>query len=203
MTMSALFAELADIFVADVAFERHARAALKSAAHQQMSGQTSWDSATIGHPASLPDALVSVMTAPDAHPVCRHLLQLQLDWSPPTTSNDPLFINHNQHTVHIELLGPRGLVYADHVRIGLYGMISDAACRIRTHPAEEIYIMLAGSVWWKRGDDHFRQHNPGSRSHHPSMMPHANRTEERAFMSIYAWQGDISTDDYVYDGLPS
>ena len=29
MTMSALFAELADIFAADVAFERHARAALR------------------------------------------------------------------------------------------------------------------------------------------------------------------------------
>jgi len=203
MTMSALFAELADVFAADVAFERHARSALKAAAHQQMSGQTSWDSTTIGHPASLPDALVSVMTAPNAHPVRPHLLQqLQLDWSPPTTSNDPLFINHNQHTMHIELLGPRGLVYADHVRIGLYGMISDAACRIRMHSAEEIYIMVAGSVWWKRGDDDFCQHNPGSRSHHPSMMPHANRTEERAFMSIYAWQGDISTDDYVYDGLP-
>ena len=80
-------------------------------------------------------------------------------------------------------------------------MISDAAFRIRTHPAEEIYIVFAGSVWWKRGDDDFRQHNPGSRSHHPSMMPHANRTEEWAFMSIYAWQGDISTDGYVYDGL--
>ena len=159
MTMSALFVELVDILAADVAFERHARAALKAAAHQQTSGQTCWDSATIGHAVSLPDALVSVMTAPDAHPVCRHLQQLQLDWSPPTTSNDPLFINHNQHTVHIELLGPRGLVYADHVRIGMYGMISDAACRIRTQPAEEIYIMLAGSVWWKRGDDDFRQHN--------------------------------------------
>ena len=95
MKMSALFAELADIFAADVAFERHARAALKAAAHQQIYGQTSSDSATIGYPASLPDALVSVMTAPDAHPVCRHLLQLQLDWSPPITSNDPLFINHN------------------------------------------------------------------------------------------------------------
>ena len=29
MTMSALFAELADIFAADVAFEQHARAALE------------------------------------------------------------------------------------------------------------------------------------------------------------------------------
>ena len=95
MTIFALFAELADIFAAEVAYEQDARAALKSAARQQMSGQTSWDSATTGHPASLPDALVSVMTAPDSHPVCQHLLQLQLDWSPPTTSNDPLLTNHN------------------------------------------------------------------------------------------------------------
>jgi hypothetical protein len=217
LTISALFNELADIFAADVAIETHARAALKSAAlksaalqsaalqsaaHQQISGHVDRQPAPAGYPAPPPTPLVSIMAAPDALPVCQHLLQLPLDWSPPTTSSDPLFIKHSQPTVHIELVGPGGLVHADDIRIGLYGMTPNATYGIRTHPAEEIYVMLAGSVWWKRGDDDFSQHHPGSRSYHPSMMPHANRTEQRAFLSIYAWQGDISTDQYLYAGVP-
>jgi hypothetical protein len=212
LTISALFNELADIFAADVAIETHARAALQSAAlksaalqsaaHQQISGHVDRQPAPAGYPAPPPTPLVSIMTAPDALPVCQHLLQLPFDWSPPTTSSDPLFIKHSQPTVHIELVGPGGLVHADDIRIGLYGMTPNATYGIRTHPAEEIYVMLAGSVWWKRGDDDFSQHHPGSRSYHPSMMPHANRTEQRAFLSIYAWQGDISTDQYLYAGVP-
>jgi hypothetical protein len=35
------------------------------------------------------------------------------------------------------------------------------------------------------------------------MMPHASRTHEVAFLSVYAWYGDLSTDNYVYEGIPS
>jgi hypothetical protein len=34
------------------------------------------------------------------------------------------------------------------------------------------------------------------------MMPHASRTGDDAFMSIYIWDGDIATDQYTYFGLP-
>jgi hypothetical protein len=33
-------------------------------------------------------------------------------------------------------------------------------------------------------------------------MPHASKTEDKAFMSVYAWVGDLSTDAYEYSGLP-
>ncbi|MAB18355.1 MAG: hypothetical protein CMN39_02405, partial [SAR116 cluster bacterium] len=118
MTISALLNELADIFAADVAIETHARAALQSAAlqsaaHQQISGHVDRQPAPAGYPAPPPAPLVSIMTASDALPVCQHLLQLPLDWSPLTTSSHPLFIKHSQPTVHIELVRPGGLVHAD------------------------------------------------------------------------------------------
>ena len=34
------------------------------------------------------------------------------------------------------------------------------------------------------------------------LMPHASKTEDQAFMSVYAWIGDLSTDAYEYSGLP-
>ena len=73
---------------------------------------------------------------------------------------------------------------------------------LRTHPAEEIYIMLAGSAFWKVTDSPYQQLFPRERSHHQSMVPHSTRTGEDAFMSIYVWDGDIATDEYRYFGLP-
>ena len=70
------------------------------------------------------------------------------------------------------------------------------------HPAEEIYIMLAGDCLWKRGADIYRSLTANERSHHPSYLPHANKTQSNAFMSVYVWIGDLSKDQYSYKGLP-
>jgi len=34
------------------------------------------------------------------------------------------------------------------------------------------------------------------------MVPHATRTGDDAFMSIYIWDGDIAAEKYRYFGLP-
>jgi len=34
------------------------------------------------------------------------------------------------------------------------------------------------------------------------MLPHATKTEQSAFMSVYLWAGDLSKKQYSYDGLP-
>ena len=100
------------------------------------------------------------------------------------------------------ILGPNGLIKSDIVRIGLYGMLSQSEYGIRTHPAEEIYIGLAGVSYWKRGNDKYKLLLPSERSYHPSLMPHSSKTENKAFISVYVWSGNLSTDDYLYKGLP-
>ncbi|MEM9472435.1 MAG: dimethylsulfonioproprionate lyase family protein [Pseudomonadota bacterium] len=194
MYLKRLFAELETVFSGPQAIEAHVREELSSAAAETVLS---------GHAATLAQEFMDVMARPDAHPVCALISQIPFDWAPPQTSSDPLYVEHSRSKVHVELLGPDGLVRSDVVRLGLYGMMPGAEYGIRTHPAEEIYIMLAGAADWKRGDAPYRRHVPGERSYHPSMMPHASRTRDLAFLSVYAWHGDISTSDYVYEGLPA
>ena len=123
------------------------------------------------------------------------------NWAPPETSNDTLYIKHSISKVHVELLGPNGLVKSDKVCFGLYGIKPGAEYRIRTHAAEEIYIMLAGDVDWKLYSAPYALHLPGERSYQPSIMPHASRTHEVAFLSVYALHGDLATHSYVYEGI--
>jgi hypothetical protein len=112
-------------------------------------------------------------------------------------------VAHSLPKVNVELLGPDGLIKSNVIRLGLYGMLPNFEYGIRTHPAEEVFVMLAGQAHWKRDNAPYVPHGPGERSYHPSMMQHANRTAEQTFLSVYVWHGDISTQGYVYDGLPT
>lgn len=87
-----------------------------------------------------------------AHPLCGDIIEMPLDWRPPETSKSPLYAKHSIFKSHVELVGPDGLVKSESIRLGLYGMLPNSEYGIRTHPAEEIYIMPAGECFWKRGD---------------------------------------------------
>ena len=193
-----LFEELAAVFNGKLPIEKLAASELLASA-----GKASMlDISASGAEHSLAEPYLDVMSAPDAHPVCRLIEQIPFQWTPPQTSSDPLYVKHSLAKVHVELLGPDGLVHSNSVRLGLYGMLPDAEYGIRTHPAEEIYVMLAGQVDWKRADNPYIVHSPGERSYHPSMMEHANRTTDSAIMSVYVWYGELSTDGYAYAGIP-
>lgn len=194
MSMSALFQALADVFDGPREIEKHARAAL-------LAGADSVTPPTGTVPLAQP--FLDVIARPDAHPACAHFTRVALPWAPPQTSSDPLYRHHSAPKVHVELVGPGGLAHSETVRLGLYGMLPNAEYGIRTHPAEEIYVMLAGEAYWLRAPAPYAIAGPGERSYHPSMMPHASRTGAHAFLSIYAWHGDISTENYVYSGLPA
>jgi hypothetical protein len=193
MNLRPLFVELESVFSGLEGIESYVRNALKKA-------QT--EVALPSSTAPLPEPLIDVMERIDAHPICKLIAKAPFNWVPPQTSSDPLYAKHSKSKVHIELLGPGGLVNSDEVRLGLYGMMPNAEYGMRTHEAEEVYIMLAGAVDWKLSNAPYKSHFSGDRSYHPSMMPHANRTRELAFMSVYAWHGDLSTESYVYSGIP-
>jgi hypothetical protein len=146
--------------------------------------------------------MIDIMVAADAHPVCRLLAQTPLDWAQPSTSSDPKYLASGVGKLHVELLGSGGLVRSDVVRLGGYGMLPNSEYGIRTHPAEEVFVMLAGQADWKRGNADFTRSGVRGLSYHPSMMPHATRVGTQGFMSAYAWRGDLSTAQYVYQGLP-
>jgi len=191
MKLHSLFMQLADALDGEEHIECHASTALIETA----------DRAEYDGPAiPLPESIVNVMGESDAHPVCKTIAKLPLQWTPPQTTSDARYVEHSACKAHVELLGPTGLVKSDQIRLGLYGMLPASEYGIRTHPAEEIYVMLAGNALWKRGELPYISHGVGDRSYHPSMMEHGTRTGQKASMSIYVWHGDVSTDKYVYAG---
>ena len=152
---------------------------------------------------SLAKPFLDVMTKENAIPVCADILKVPFAWVPPKTSADPLYTAHSHSKVHVELLGPQGIIKSKFVRLGLYGILPDSEYGIRTHPAEELFIMLAGQAEWLRGAGKYELKKAGEYSYHPSGMPHATKPTHLAFMSVYIWSGDVSTDRYQYLGLPT
>ena len=194
MTLRALYTALADAFDGPLAIEAEGRAALLQAVPPDICP---------GTPVALAAPFCEILSAPGAHPACARIAATPLPWAPPETSSDPLYRQHSAPKVHVELIGPDGVVPSQTVRLGLYGILPHADYGLRTHPAEEIFVMLAGEADWKRADAPYLAHGPGERSYHPSMMPHATRTRASAFMSLYVWVGDVSTERYVYRGVPA
>lgn len=96
------------------------------------------------------------------------------------------------------ILGPadrraRPLVDDTAASMGLLMLGPDVVYPRHRHPAEEIYIPLAGTAWWQRGDAPWRRVKPGSAIHHPPLMPHATRTGGDPLVALYIWQGEIAT----------
>ena len=188
-----LFLKLAEVFNGNQEIERFASQELIANAHTPL---------VLGSGKPLASDFINTMQYEYAHPICSLILEIPFDWAPPETSNSRLYKQHSIFKAHVELLGPNGLVHSNKVRIGLYGMLPHSEYGIRTHPAEEIYIMLAGNCLWKRGAQAYQLAGVGGRSYHPSMLLHATKTEHSAFMSVYLWAGDLSKKQYSYDGLP-
>lgn len=189
-----LFLDLEQVFNGDLEIEKIVAQELRAKAEHAQA---------LGEPRPVPANIAAVMTADDAHPICADVLEMPFNWAPPETSKSELYKKHSSFKAHVELLGPDGLVTSNVVRLGLYGMQPNSEYGVRTHPAEEIYIMLAGACFWMRGDAAYQSSGVGDRSHHASFLPHATLTKEKAFMSVYAWVGDLSTESYRYEGLPN
>jgi hypothetical protein len=56
------------------------------------------------------------------------------------------------------------------------------------HEAEEIYLPLAGTAEWLRGDGVWRHRRPGTLIHHSSEETHAMRTGEQPLLAMYLWR---------------
>ncbi|MEX0282327.1 MAG: dimethylsulfonioproprionate lyase family protein [Arenibacterium sp.] len=194
MTLKTLFQDLANALDGSLPIEVQGREALLAASPPD-------EAPTASSPLSA--EFLTVLTGKDASPLCAKIATTSLPWASPKTSEDPRYRQLGHTKTYVELIGPGGIVRDETIRLGLYGIRSNVEYGIRTHPAEELFVMLAGEADWKRGPLPYVTHRAGDRSHHPSMMPHATRTQNSAFMSVYIWIGDLSDDGYVYHGLPT
>ena len=110
MSLETIFRELQSIFSDQLEIERKAIEALQNASFQDYKP---------GKRTFLPKELVSVMQEEQAHEICKSILKAELDWCPPKTSTDKLYIEHSKRKAHVEILGPNGLIKSDMVRLSL------------------------------------------------------------------------------------
>lgn len=94
---------------------------------------------------------------------------------------------------YLELAGPIG-PYVDHgLAAGVLLLGPGRLYPPHAHPAEEVYIPLAGTAEWWRDGGTFRAITPGTPIHHPPNVRHATRTLEEPLLAAYVWMGDVAT----------
>lgn len=95
-----------------------------------------------------------------------------------------------------ELVGPDGLLPDPDHRIGLFFQAEAVDYPIRSHAAEEVYVMLAGEGQWSLDHAPHVARRAGDVLVHPSFAPHASRTCTEPFLAAWRWAGDISWQSY-------
>lgn len=97
-----------------------------------------------------------------------------------------------------EILGNRGPLKCDTCRVGLFAQTEGVDYAIRTHAAEETFIMLAGLGEWRMPPADWRTLGPGDAVHHPSMVEHQSRSAGNGFIAAWRWTGNIGLETYAY-----
>lgn len=87
-----------------------------------------------------------------------------------------------------EIIGTQGVVPSERLACGFLLLGPDTFYPRHHHEAEEIYVPLVGTAAWQKGDEGWREQQPGTVIHHPSDVPHATRTADEALLALYLWR---------------
>lgn len=100
------------------------------------------------------------------------------------------------------LSSPEGPVVTPDVRLGLCYMQPNSYYPLHLHNADETYVIVAGQALWTAGTD-IQTRRVGDMIHHPSLMPHAFRTNTDGFLALWRWSGDINPESYAFIDDPA
>lgn len=97
----------------------------------------------------------------------------------------------SQDIAFCEILGPTtGSFRSADTRLGFTLIGPRMHYPAHSHPAAELYHLLAGPSTWIKADVASRK-KPGDFILHPSGVSHAMETDEASLLSIYSWSGGI------------
>jgi Dimethlysulfonioproprionate lyase len=128
---------------------------------------------------------------------------LDMRWRQNPTYTDEAFLSSYAYS---ELVGPNGLIVHATVSIGLLYLAPETNYPPHSHPAEEVYHLLAGeSEWWAEPETHKTQlvRQPGDRMEHPSWISHSMRTGSAPMLALYIWRGELDTPARLTQPTPS
>ena len=142
-------------------------------------------------PCCLPDSILELLQTVSSVPTVTGIAALtqDLQWHESARS----------HTPYSQLIGPTGLIKHQSFRVGLFALIPDIDYADHAHPADEVYIVLAGSGSWSLDGGPYQVKRAGDIIEIPSMMTHAMRTGTTPALTVYSWSGDdVSLDHYRF-----
>jgi hypothetical protein len=87
-----------------------------------------------------------------------------------------------------ELVGLRGPLASVRIACGFLLLGPSTLYPRHHHEAEEVYLPLAGTAAWQRGDGPWTPHAPGAVIAHASDEMHAMRTDEGPLLALYLWR---------------
>jgi hypothetical protein len=87
-----------------------------------------------------------------------------------------------------EIVGLSGELASDRIACGFLLLGPATHYPRHRHEAEEIYVPLAGTASWQRGDGPWQERLPGTVIHHASEEPHAMQTAARPLLALYLWR---------------
>ena len=96
----------------------------------------------------------------------------------------------------IELIGPKGLLHNDALRVGLLIQPAHVHYPRHRHAAEELYLVLSGTALWGQNNQVLCAKAPGSFRHHKSWEWHEIVTEEQPLLTLWCWTGDLRYEQY-------
>lgn len=99
-----------------------------------------------------------------------------------------------ENYAYCELAGSGGLVDAGvDIKVGFFLLGPGLHYPEHNHPATETYHVLCGEAQWRRGDEDWVSRSSGSFIFHSPWEVHETRTLEQPLLTLYSWQGEIST----------
>ena len=144
---------------------------------------------------------------PASRPLLDHLFKFRetLFWGQ-TYSAEDFGADFLQSYGWTEFAGPRGPIPSQTIACGILFLGPDTTYPLHSHQAEEIYVVLSGTAFWKRGD-HDHDHDWAARSpldviHHQSWIPHATQTAAEPLIAMYFWRGGDLTQKSVIEHTP-
>ena len=136
------------------------------------------------------------------HPIASKIVKVMplIDWHNSGMVDGRIRPEISKHMVTAEMVGPDGMIYSEHLRVGLFVQSANLNYVTRKHAAEETFIMLGGSAYWQVEGEQPELCKTGDMIYHPSNTPHISVTKEEPFIAAWRWTGDIRFDQYTLTG---
>jgi len=134
----------------------------------------------------------------DPHPIAAKIKNIMplIDWHNTGLDGERIAPDIAGQLAFAELVGPDGMIFSEHLRVGLFVQAANVDYVARVHGAEETLIVLGGKGYWQVGDQKAAQLVAGDTSHHASMTPHRSLTTDSPVIAAWRWSGDIGYDTY-------